>query len=121
LGQERTLSRLRSMSAIPLKAGIAERGQNVRMVPATEVEGLLAPKPLLPPQQLRDAAGAPDEPIAAAPASPSTEETMSQQVGARGNDRGQHQLFKCLRCNFIAHLLSDAHAEYDWQHRSRRN
>src|SRR5215831_9483516 len=41
----------------------------------------------------------PDEPTAAAPASPSTEETMSQQLGARGNDRDQHQLLECLRCN----------------------
>jgi hypothetical protein len=41
-------------------------------------------------------------------ASPSTEEdTISQQLGARGNDRDQHQLFECLRCNFIAHMLSD--------------
>jgi hypothetical protein len=31
--------------------------------------------------------GGPDEPTAAAPASPSAQETMSQQVGARGNDR----------------------------------
>jgi hypothetical protein len=88
-----------------------------------KVEGLLAPKPLLPPStQLRDAAAAPDEPTAAAPASPSTEETMSQQqLGARGNDRDQHQLLECLRCNFIAHMLSDVHAEHDWQHRSRRD
>src|SRR5258707_8981422 len=78
-------------------------------------------KPLLsPPTQLRDAAAAPDEPTAAAPASPSTEETMSQQLGARGNDRDQHQLLECLRCNFIAHMLSDVHAEHDRQHRSRR-
>ncbi len=55
------------------------------------------------------------------PASPSTEETMSQQIGARGNDRDQHQLLECLRCNFIAHMLSDVHAEHDWQHRSRRD
>jgi len=68
-----------------------------------------------------DAAAAPDEPTAAAPASPSTEETMSQQLGARGNDRDQHQLLECLRCNFIAHMLSDVHAEHDWQHRSRRD
>jgi hypothetical protein len=33
---------------------------------------------------------------------------MSQQLGARGNDRDQHQLLECLRCNFIAHMLSDA-------------
>src|SRR5262249_56548185 len=65
------------------------------------VEGRLATKPLLPPPtQLRDAAAAPDEPTAAAPASPSTEETMSQQLGARGNDRDQHQLLECLRCNY---------------------
>jgi AcrR family transcriptional regulator len=31
--------------------------------------------------------GGPDQPTAAAPASPSIQETMSQQVGARGNDR----------------------------------
>ena len=93
-----------------------------RLVPAAEVEALLAPKPLLPPPtQLRDAAAAPDEPTAAAPASPSTEDTMSQQLGARGNDRDQHQLLECLRCNFIAHMLSDVHAEHDWQHRSRRD
>ena len=61
------------------------------------------------------------EETAAAPASPSTEETTSQQVGARGNDRDQHQLLECLRCNFIAHMLSDVHAEHDWQHRSRRD
>src|SRR5712675_26594 len=86
-----------------------------------KVEGLLAPKPLLPPPtQLRDAAVAPDEPTAAAPASPSTEETMSQQLGARGNDRDQHQLLECLRCNFITHMLSGVHAEHDRQHRSRR-
>ena len=54
-------------------------------------------------------------------ASPSTEETMSHQLGARGNDRDQHQLLECLRCNFIAHMLSDVHAEHDWQHRSRRD
>ena len=41
--------------------------------------------------QLRGAAAPPDEPTAAAPASPSTEETMSQQIGARGNDRDQQQ------------------------------
>ena len=58
---------------------------------------------------------------AAAPVGPSTEETMSQQLGARGNDRDQHQLLECLRCNFIAHMLSDVHAEHDWQHRSRRD
>jgi hypothetical protein len=69
----------------------------------------------------RDAAAAPDEPTAAAPASPSTEETTSQQLGPRGNDRDQHQLLECLRCNFIAHMLSDVHAEHDWQHRSRRD
>src|SRR5256884_3727436 len=87
-----------------------------------KVEGLLAPKPLLPPPtQLRDAAAAPDDPTAAAPASPSTEETMSQQLGVRGNDRDQHQLLECLRSNFIAHMLSDVHAEHDWQHRSRRD
>src|SRR2546430_5334200 len=73
------------------------------------------------PTQLRDAAAAPDDPTAAAPASPSTEETMSQQLGARGNDRDQHQLLECLRCNFIAHMLSDVHAEHDWQRRSRRD
>src|SRR5882762_3034908 len=67
-----------------------------------KVEGLLAPKPLLPlPTQLRDAAAAPDEPTATAPTSPSTEETMSQQVRARGNDRDQHQLLECLRRNFF--------------------
>jgi hypothetical protein len=55
------------------------------------------------------------------PASRSTEETMSQQIGARGNDRDQHQLLECLRCNFIAHMFSDVHAEHDWQHRSRRD
>src|SRR5215472_9128333 len=44
-----------------------------------------APKPLLsPPTQFRDASAAPDKPTAA-PATRSTEETMSQQVGARGN------------------------------------
>src|SRR3984893_16350054 len=58
---------------------------------------------------------------AAAPASPSTEEPMSQQLGARGNDRDQHQLLECLRWNFIAHMLSDVHAEHDRQHRSRRD
>src|SRR5258705_11481145 len=80
------------------------------------------PKPLLPPPtQLRDAAAAPDEPTAAAPSSPSAEETMAHQLGARGNDRDQHQLLKCLRCNFVAHMLSDVHAERDWQHRSRRD
>ena len=64
---------------------------------------LLSPEPLLlPPTQLRDAAAAPDEPTATAPASPSTDETMSHQLGARGNDRNQHQLLECLRCNFIA-------------------
>jgi transposase len=52
---------------------------------------------------------------------PSTEETMSQQVRARGNDRDQHQLLECLRRNFIAHMLSDVHAEHDWHRRSRRN
>jgi hypothetical protein len=67
----------------------------------------------------RDVAAAPDEPTAAAPASPSTEETMSQQIGACGNDREQHQLLECLSCNFIAHMLSDVHAEHDWQRRSR--
>jgi len=68
-----------------------------------------------------DAAAAPDEPTAAAPASPSTEEAMSQQVRARGDDCDQHQLLECLRRNFIAHMLSDAHAERDWQHRNRRD
>src|SRR5258708_1787993 len=64
------------------------------------VEGLLAPKPLLPPPtQLRDAA--------AASASPSTEEPMSQQIRARGNDRDQHQLLEGLRCNSIAYMLSE--------------
>ena len=71
--------------------------------------------------QLRDAAAALDEPTPAAPASPSTEEPMSQQPGARGNDRDQHQLLECLRRNSIAHMLSDVHAEHDWQHRSRRD
>src|SRR5262249_59271373 len=60
------------------------------------------------------------EPTAAAPASPSTEETVSHQLGARGNDRDQHQLPECLRCNFIAHVLSDVHAEHDRQHGSIR-
>src|SRR5262245_39539794 len=83
---------------------------------------LLAPKPLLlPSTQHRDTAGAPDEPTATAPASPSTEKTMSHQLGARGNDRDQHQLPECIRCNFIAHMLSDVHAEHDWQRRSRRD
>src|SRR5260370_39188544 len=77
------------------------------------------PKPLLPPPtRLRDAAAARDEPTAAAPASPSTEEAMTQQLGARGNDRDQHQLLDCLRCNFIAHMLADSHAQHDEQHRS---
>src|SRR5438477_11928163 len=58
---------------------------------------------------------------AAAPASPSTEETTSQQIGARGNDRDQHQLLECLGSNLIAHLLSEVHAKHNWQHRSRRN
>src|SRR5262245_24232527 len=58
---------------------------------------------------------------AAAPASPSTEETMSHQLGARGNDRDQHQLPEYLRCNFIAHMMSNVHAEHDWQHRRRRD
>ena len=51
----------------------------------------------------------------------STEETMAQQLGARGNDRDQHQLLERLRRNFIAHMLSDVHAEHDWQQRSRRD
>jgi hypothetical protein len=51
-------------------------------------EDLLAPKPLVLPQtQHRDAAAAPCEPTAAVPASPSTEETMSHQLGACDNDR----------------------------------
>src|SRR5262244_1665452 len=37
----------------------------------------------------------------------SAEETMSQQLGAGGNDRDQHQLLEGLRCNFIAHMLPD--------------
>jgi len=66
------------------------------------------PKPLLLPQtQHRDAAAASCEPTAAAPASLSTEETMSHQLGACDNDRDQHQFPECLRCNFIAHMLSD--------------
>src|SRR5262245_36039778 len=52
---------------------------------------------------------------------PSSEETVSQQLGARGNDCDQHQLLERLRCNFIAHMLSDVHAKHDWQHRSRRD
>jgi hypothetical protein len=39
LGQERTLSRLRAMSAISPKADIAERGQNVcMMVPYADIK-----------------------------------------------------------------------------------
>ena len=66
--------------------------------------------------------GRTEPPITAtAPTSQSTEETMSQQVGAHGNDRDQHQLLECLRRNFIAHMLSYVHAEHDWQHRNRRD
>src|SRR5262245_66265714 len=74
-----------------------------------------------PPTHLRNAATAPDEPTAAAAASPSTEDTMSKQLGAGGNDRDQHQLLEGLRCNFVAHMLSEMHAEHDWQHRRRRD
>src|SRR4030088_231150 len=78
-----------------------------------KVEDLLAPKPLVLPQtQHRDAAAAPCEPTAAAPASPSTEETMSHQLGACDNDRDQHQFPECLRCNFIAHVSSRTPAEH---------
>ena len=94
------------------------RGAAVRLLPVRP--GHARPHgPLSPPTQLRDAAAAPNEPTAAAPATPSTEETMSQQVGARGNDCDQHQFLECLRCNLIAHMLSDVHAEHDWQRRSR--
>src|SRR5437016_13468369 len=66
------------------------------------------PSPCLPPPtQHRDAATAPDEPTAAALARSSIEKPMPHQLGARGNDRDQHQLLECLRCNFIAHMLSD--------------
>ena len=51
----------------------------------------------------------------------STKETMSQQLGASCNHRDQHQFLECLRCNFIAHMSSDVHAEHDWQHRTRRD
>ena len=52
---------------------------------------------------------------------PSTEDAMPQQVGARGNDRDQHQLPECLRRNLVAQMLTDAHAEHDRQHGSRRD
>src|SRR3982074_698974 len=87
-----------------------------------KVEDLLAPKPLLLPQtQHRDAAAASCEPTTAAPASLSTEETIVQQLGACDNARDQPQFPECLRCKFITHMLSDVHAEHDWQHRSRRD
>ena len=57
---------------------------------------------------------APNAPTAASTGTPSAEETMPHQLGTRGNDREQHQLPKRLRCNFIAHVSSDVHAEHDW-------
>ena len=47
----------------------------------------------------------------------SGKKAMSQQLGARGDDRDQHQGLERLRCNFVAHLLSDVHAELAEKHR----
>jgi hypothetical protein len=88
----------------------AERVALVSTMVVAAVVGRIAPKsPLAQSGQS----------TAAAQANPSTEETMSQQLGARRDDRDQHQLLECLRCNFIAHMLSDVHAQHDRQHRSR--
>ena len=50
----------------------------------------------------------------------STEDSMSQQFGSRGNDREQHQRLECLRCDLVAQPLSHTHAERDRQHGRRR-
>jgi hypothetical protein len=43
LGQKRTLRLVRLMSALPLKADIAQHGGNVRLVPQADIQQLPTP------------------------------------------------------------------------------